>query len=138
MISPFHQPRAPPYPLPYSTNYLSIPLRYPFSPYNIAPSALPTSPFPYYTPNLFSPLSLPAQLPYLPYTNTILQNLSQLDIKNTKPMSLVVLPSSPVEKGSLSDYVKWHISRDLDNKTQYLSALNILQSKYYDLQTIQG
>lgn len=53
-------------------------------------------------------------------------------------VSLVVLPSSSVDSGSLHDYVEWHISWDPNNKAQYLSALNILQSKYYDLQIIQG
>lgn len=43
-----------------------------------------------------------------------------------------------MDSGSLYDYVEWHISWDPNNKAQYLSVLNILQSKYYDLQIIQG
>lgn len=104
--------------------------------------------FPYAHPTSFpGSLGLP---PYMPYNINLPQSAvardttaeKGLDLKidtsnTTKLPPLPIPPSSPVETGNLSDYIHWHIQRDPSNGEQYLIALHILRSKYYDLQTIQ-
>lgn len=145
-LSLFNSVRAT-YPSPYSTNYLPIP-GYPFFLYVII--TFTTSIFSHANPGRFSPQGLPTASPYpLPYnanprfpieTIGAKSSLSlNVDTSNTgKLSSIAVLPSSPVDHGNLSDYIQWHINHDPNNKRQYLSALHILRSKYYNLQTIQG
>lgn len=134
-----------PYSSPYTAMHNTSPSGNPYYPYGVPPTALP---FPYTHPTSFpGSMGLPPISPYMPYNTHLPQSeivkdattttSPDLKVDTSNTMKLPILPSSPVESGNLADYITCHISRDASNKEQYLFALHILQSKYYDLQTIQ-
>lgn len=111
--------------------------RYSYLPYGIPSSGLP---LPYgYSPAFSGHYGLPFLSPYAPYPPNILLLPSnpppdshlRIDTSvNTGSLtSLPILPSNPVEMGSLSDYIAWHIKRDLIYKKTIFDCITCLAIK---------
>lgn len=123
----------------------------------MAHPSLPPSPYGYQQSSLYPPSyrHLAGATPYMPtyilptgmpipytgfshFTTPQAEPRLSLDIRLLSIQTTVLPPSSPVETGDLSDYIHWQISRSPKDKKAYLKALQILESWYYNLQTIQG
>lgn len=132
-LSPYGFPLQPTYPSPYGHMSPSINPYLPFYPSSTQFPAPASSGFPAIAPSGFPATAFPGY----PHHASIPDQKLSLETQNLFQTPAPILPSSPIESGEQSEYICWHISRQPKNKIAYLKALQILESRHYDLQIIQ-